>query len=142
MIRVGKRLAAAAAFVALGGAAMVAAPAPAPARVFVGVGVGVPCCGAPWPYYYGYPNYYGYPAYYPPPPYYAPPAPAGYPPPPAGYPPQAPAPAAAGPAPQITYTSRPPFTNAAGQTCREYRTAAGATGTACRDAGGQWRVMD
>ena len=34
------------------------------------------------------------------------------------------------------------FKNANGQTCREYRAANGALGTACRDAKGQWRVAN
>jgi surface antigen len=49
----------------------------------------------------------------------------------------------------ITYTNKPAFTNAAGQTCREYKTtnaAAGRSvdvyGTACKTADGQWRVVN
>lgn len=114
------------------------APAPAQARVFIGVGVG-PCCWAPGPYYYGYPPP---PYYYPPPP---PPPPPDYPapPPPAAYAPPG-GPGGPGPvaAPQISYTNKPPFKNATGQTCREYRAASGGLGTACQDAGGQWRVVN
>jgi hypothetical protein len=42
----------------------------------------------------------------------------------------------------ITYTERAPFKNAAGQTCREYRTQGGTFGTACQDGSGQWRVAN
>ena len=122
---------------AIGG--LVATAAPAVAQFFWG-----------WPRYYAPPPYYP-PPYYPPPAYYPPPY----------YPPSAAptaatpavtapatAPAATAPAgsPSITYTKRRAFTNAAGQPCREYTTAAqGGTpvyGTACRDAGGQWRVVN
>jgi hypothetical protein len=126
----------------------------AQARVWVSVGVPFPG--------YGYGPYYDYPppGYYPPPPGYYPPPPGGYAPPgapaPSAYTPGAPAPGYAPPAggaaapasgPQITYTSRPPFTNSAGQTCREYKTtdpSAGRDvyGTACRQADGQWRVVN
>ncbi len=100
---------------------------PAGARIFVSVGVPFPGLYAPYPYY-PYPP----PIYYPPPPvaYYAPPSP-GY------YPPDA----AAAPA-NITYTDRPAFRNAAGETCREYRAGNGALGTACQDRSGQWRVAN
>lgn len=121
---------------------------PAEARVFVGFGFGVPI-GFPGYFYPPYPYpYYPPPAYYPPPPYY-PPLPASYQPstayaPPGGYTqPGSPA------APPITYTPRPGWTNAQGQYCREYkatqRPGSRATeryGTACRDAGGQWRVVN
>ena len=119
-----------------------------PARAFV-IGFGFPYPGfysAPWPYYPPpvYPPYYPPPAYYPPAAYYPPPAAA---PTATGTAPAPAAPAAATAA--ITYTSRPAFTNAAGQTCREYEVAqpAGGTqspvhGTACRDASGQWRVAN
>ncbi|HKS89552.1 MAG TPA: hypothetical protein VJR70_08950 [Stellaceae bacterium] len=124
------------------------AGAMAPAHAFI-VGFGFPYPGfyaAPWPYYPP-PAYYPY--YYPPPAIYPPPAPANYPPPaappigttPTGATPTAAAPSAPGAA-TITYTSRPAFRNGAGQTCREYRTANGALGTACEDAAGQWRVAD
>ena len=132
---------------------------PAKARVFVSIGV--PCCGYfPGPYY----------GYYPPPPYYYAPPPGYYPPPPGSYPPAGsyppsatgptayapsaapsatpatPMPSAAVPAsPQITYTSKPAFTNSAGQTCREYKTMEGGRdvyGTACKTADGQWRVVN
>jgi hypothetical protein len=50
---------------------------------------------------------------------------------------------------RITYTKKPAFTNAAGQTCRQYKTTdtsdgrkVEAFGTACRQADGQWRVVD
>jgi hypothetical protein len=142
--------------------AVCALPAPAQARVWISGG---PCCGywGPGPYYGGYyppPYYYAPPAYV-----YYPPAPAGYPP-PAAYPPAAapdpsayappqvpgaPAPTAYAPPaaagmPAITYTSKPAFTNASGQTCREYK-ANGAGGqqvygTACQQADGQWRVAN
>lgn len=120
---------------------------PAQARVFVGIGVGVPFPGyyAPFPYPFAYP----YPYYPPPPAYYPPPA---YPPPayapPAYAPPQASYGAPAAPArASITYTNRPAFTNAAGETCRQFKTTQpGSTrpvfGTACRDASGQWRVQN
>jgi hypothetical protein len=141
-----------AALLAMVGLAMTSPPAEA--GFFVGIGV--PCCG----YYYGPGPYYGYP----PPYYYAPPA-GYYPPPPGYYPPAGapsaytppPAPNAASPSamatpmprgsPQITYTSKPAFTNAAGQTCREYKTTDATAGrdvfgTACREADGQWRVVN
>lgn len=104
-----------------------AAPSPADARVFVSVGVPFPGF-APFPYY-PYP-----PVFYPPPP------PAYYP----GYaaPAAVPSPVAAPTPAAITYTERPAFRNAAGQTCREYRSSTGAFGTACQDAGGQWRVAN
>jgi hypothetical protein len=120
-----------------------------PARAFF-IGIGVPCCGwGPGPYW-GYPPPYAYyppPAYYPPQGYYPPPAasaPSAYTPtqPTPGYPPAsgtAPAP------PRITYTSKPAFTNSAGQTCREYRTTDSGHdifGTACKEADGQWRVVN
>lgn len=133
------------------------------------VSVGAPCCGYwgagpyygyyPAPYYY-YPYAPAYPdaqAYYPAAPSaYAPAAPAEYA--PAAVPsaygtattypaPAAPA-AAAAPAalPQISYTNKPAFTNAAGQPCREYQTSGtggrAIYGTACRQADGQWRVVN
>lgn len=130
-----------------GASAIGTLPSPAQARPW-----GFPCCGywGPGPYYGGY-----YPAPY----YYAPPPAAYYP--PAGYPadpgyaaPAQPAPSAyaptapatANPAAQISYTSKPAFKNASGQTCREY-TANNASGkavygTACQQADGQWRVTN
>jgi hypothetical protein len=141
---------------------------PAQARAWVSVGVPFPGYYYPGPYY-DYPapySYYPYAPAYPPAAYYPAPAypapsayapPAGAPPastyaPPAGTPgPSAyMTPPAAAPAPsmagRITYTSKPAFTNAAGQTCREYTiTAAGGQivhGTACREADGQWRVAN
>src|SRR5438309_1056073 len=90
--------------VAFGLVAWAATPSPASARVFVGIGL-------PFPGYAPYP-FYPY-AYAPPPPYYYPPPPAAYYPPPAGGPAPAAAPAAAAP---ITYTERPAFKNASGQT--------------------------
>jgi hypothetical protein len=138
-------------------------PASAQARVFYAVGA--PCCGYwgaypyyPSPYYYAPPPAY----YYPQPTYPGPayPAPSAYTPQaPSAYPPQAPAayappaasaymtpgaPAAPSAAVSITYTSKPAFTNAAGQTCREYRTNGGTPvyGTACQQADGQWRVVN
>jgi hypothetical protein len=130
---------------AFGFAAAVLDSAPAEARVFIGFGFGIPI-GFPF-YYPPYP-YYPPPAYYPPPPYY--PAPASYPAP--GTPSQ---PSGgyttseiAG-SPSITYTPRRGWTNAQGQYCREYRTTGLAGnrsteryGTACRDAGGQWRIVN
>jgi hypothetical protein len=137
-------------------------PSPAQARVWVTVGVPGCCYYAPDPYY-------GYPpppyAYAPPPNYYYPPPPAGYPPaggaaPSAytpGYPPQAGYPPAGGAAPMasapaaagITYTNKPAFTNSAGQTCREYKTTDTTAGhpvdifgTACKQADGQWHVVN
>jgi hypothetical protein len=136
---------------ALSFAAAVSAPTPAEARVFVGFGFGIPIG---FPYYYPpYPYPYPYPplGYYPPP-YYS--APVSYPPPPASYPPTsypqgAQTPVQQNPAPAITYTPRPGWTNAHGEYCREYRTSQGtgsrATerfGTACRDASGQWRIVN
>jgi hypothetical protein len=121
---------------------------PAQARGWVNVGI-------PFPGYYPGP-YYGY---YPPPYYYAPPPVAYYP--PAAYPadpgyaaPVQPAPSAYTPpnsaasstAAQITYTNKPAFKNASGQTCREYTAndASGkaAYGTACQAADGHWRVAN
>ena len=115
---------------------LTATPHAAQARVWVSVGV--PCCGywGPGPYW-GYPPppppyYYGPPAYYPPPPGYPAPAPTAY----------APAAPAGAPTAAITYTDKPAFTNAAGQTCREYKTPDNHVGTACQQADGQWRVMN
>jgi len=123
-------------------AAWMAAPAPAMAQFF---GFG-PRYYAPFPYYFPPPAYY---PYYPPPPaYYPPPAPTyGAPPPAAGAlaepaalgAPGAAAPGVPQPGAAITYTDRPAFRNATGQTCREYRGANGGLGSACQDASGQWR---
>jgi hypothetical protein len=142
-------------FAGIAGALAIGAIAtlPSPAQARVWVSVGGPCC------YYGPGPYYGYPPpyYYAPPPgaYYPPPPPAGYPPP--GYPapgaaPSAYTPGAApgvpgqAPAAGITYTNKPAFTNAAGQTCREYTTAGAsgqaAYGTACQQPDGQWRTVN
>jgi hypothetical protein len=134
--------------------ALTTASSPAQARGWVSVG---PCCGywGPGPYW-GYPPPYAYyppPAYYPPAPY---PAPGAYPPPaPTGYTPGTPAvptataapavPSAARGQPQISYTSKPAFSNSAGQTCREYKANDGGRdvfGTACRQTDGQWRVVN
>jgi len=134
--------------------AWAAAPAPAAAQFPFGFGWGwgYPRYYAPYPYY---PPAAYYP-YYPPAAYYPQSAPAEYAPPiasatPGAAPGSAPtsttAPAPTGAA-QITYTSRPGFTNAAGETCREFTTPpnGGAQtagyGTACRDARGQWRVAN
>ena len=124
------------------------APAPAEAAVFVGFGFGFPI---------GFPGYYypPYPYYPPPPPPYYPP-PAYYPPPPASFQPSAGyqpsvghAPSGSAAVPSITYTSRRGWTNADGQFCREYKSNQGvgnrATeryGTVCRDASGQWRIVN
>lgn len=126
------------------------------------VGVGGPCCGywAPGPSY-GYPPPYAYappPGYYPPPEGYAQPAaPSAYAPDgaPSAYAPEpmnTPASAVAAPAqnsPAITYTNKPAFKNAAGQTCRQYKTTdttnahpVDVFGTACQDTDGQWRVAN
>lgn len=132
---------------ALGFAATVSPPTPAEAGVFVGFGVGIPI-GFPFYYppfpYYPPPVYYPPPAYYPPPPYY--PAPASYPAPGASYHPST---GYTAESPSITYTPRRGWTNAQGQYCREYRTTGPAGnrateryGTACRDASGQWRVVN
>ncbi|HWB49018.1 MAG TPA: hypothetical protein VG651_07900 [Stellaceae bacterium] len=108
--------------------------------------------GAPFPGFYGPGPYWGYaPPYYPPAPAYYPPPPPAY----SAYAPTAPAaptatvtgaPAAGAAAiPAITYTRKPAFTNAAGQTCREYQTTSGSQqvfGTACRQPDGQWRVTN
>jgi len=136
--------------------ALLSAPTAAQAGVFVSIGG--PCCGywgpGPYAYYPPAPGYYPPPpGYYPPPAgYYPPPstaAPTGYPAPPAasaqpGYP-ASPSVAGGGATPQITYTSKPAFTNAAGQTCREYKTndsGRDVFGTACQQADGQWRVVN
>jgi hypothetical protein len=132
---------------ALGFGATTFAPTSAEAGVFVSFGFGFPG---------GFPGYY-YPPfpYYPPPPPYFPPLgefqtllPAA--PPSAGYPPPGGHSATGSAAtPSITYTRRPGWTNAAGQYCREYKSNQGvgnrATeryGTACRDASGQWRIVN
>ena len=133
--------------IALAVGAWAALPSSAAARGFVGIGVPFPGYYAPYPYYYPPPAYY---PYYPPPPaYYPEPAapPASYPPAaaPAYYPPpaQSEAPAASPTSSAaITYTERPAFKNATGQTCREYRAANGALGSACQDSSGQWRVAN
>ena len=136
--------------------ALTAGPSPALARFWVGVGG--PCCGY-WGGYWGPGPYWGNPppyAYYPPPGYYPPapyPARAAYPPPAASaYTPGTPAapaatavPGAAHGTPRITYTSKPAFTNSAGQTCREYKandSGRDVFGTACRQTDGQWRVVN
>jgi hypothetical protein len=142
--------------------ALVLASPPAKAGVFVSVGIPFPgCCYGPGPYY-GYPPppaYYSPPGYYPPPPNYG--SAGTYPPPNAGapsaYAPGSPTPGYASPStgpaatgsPAITYTNKPAFTNAAGQTCRQYKTTDATSGhpvdvygTACRQADGQWRVVD
>ena len=122
--------------------------APAEAAVFVGFGFGFPI---------GFPGYYysPYPYYPPPPPPYYPP-PAYYPAPPASYQPSAGYPPSAGHAPSglaatppITYTPRRGWTDAEGQFCREYKSNQGVGnraieryGTACRDASGQWRIVN
>jgi hypothetical protein len=140
--------------VMLGIAAWTVLPTPAAAQFWWGFG---PRYYAPFPYYYPPPAYY---PYYPPPPaaYYPPPASAyGAPPAAAGAAPEptygapaygAPATAAGAPgaapagAAAITYTNRPAFKNAAGETCREYRGANGTLGSACQDAAGQWRIAN
>jgi hypothetical protein len=111
------------------------APAPAAAQFFFGG----PRFFAPYPYYPP-PAYYPY--YAPPPAYYPPPAPAYYPPPAATAPAAGTGTATSTAAAGITYTSRPAFKNAAGQTCREFKAASGALGTACEDPSGQWRVAN
>jgi hypothetical protein len=142
---------AAAIIAALGFAAAVSAPTSAEARVFVGFGFGFPIG---FPFYYPPPYPYPPPAFYPPPPYYpAPvsyPAPASYPAP--GTPPQSSggyAPSGSAGSPPVTYTPRRGWTNAQGEHCREYRTTGPAGnrkteryGTACRDASGQWRIVN
>ena len=138
--------------------ALTAISPPAQARGFFDVGMPLlGCCYAPGPYY-GYPPP---PYYYPPASYY--PAPSVYPPPPgaapSAYTPGEPTPSyapsagtdplAAPASPRVTYTNKPAFTNSAGQTCREYKTSAtpggrpvDVYGTACRQADGQWRVVN
>jgi hypothetical protein len=136
---------------------------PSPAQAFW-IGFPFPFSGYYPPPYYPPPYYYAPPAaYYPPPAY---PAAPGYAAPtePASAYNQQPAPSAyneqtapfaytsppssatPNPAAQITYTNRPAFKNASGQTCREYTTndASGraAYGTACQAADGQWRVAN
>jgi hypothetical protein len=126
----------------LGFAAAVSTPAAA--RVFIGFGFGFPI-GFPF-YYPPYP--YPPPAYYPPPPYYPDlasyPAPGAPSQPSAGY-----TPSGSAGSPSITYTPRRGWTHAQGQYCREYRTTGPAGnrtteryGTACRDASGQWRLVN
>jgi len=130
------------------------------AHARVWVSTGVPCCGYyPGPYYDYPPPPYAYappPGYYPPPPDYGAAGPGAYPPTVSAYTPGAPAPgyappsgAAAAASPAITYTSKPAFTNAAGQTCRQYKTTdttgghpIDVYGTACRHSDGQWRVVN
>lgn len=148
--------------------AIAAVPSPAQAYWF-----GFPFGGYyPAPYYYYPPYYYAPPAaYYPPaypadPAYTAPaqPAPPAYgqqpsstaysqPTQPSSYT-QEPLPpltqpstsATPGTAAQITYTNKPAFKNASGQTCREFTgsdaSGKAAYGTACQAADGQWRVTD
>jgi hypothetical protein len=123
------------------GAAVLSAT-PAAAAVFLGFGfsfpIGVPYYYPPYPYpYYPPPPYYPPLAYYPPPAYSSPPA--GYQSSNAYMPPGS----------AVTYTSRPGWTNAQGQYCREYessQTTAGRVteryGTACRDASGQWHFVN
>jgi len=125
-----------------------------------------PYAYAPPPGYYppptGYPTQDAYPppgapapsAYAPaqPTPTYPPPAAGatpGYAPPSAAPSPSAMAAPAEPASPAITYTNKPAFTNSAGQTCREYKTtdASGGRpvdvfGTACKEADGQWRVVN
>jgi hypothetical protein len=139
-------IAAAAMIAALGLGATILAPTPAEAAVFVGFGIGFPG--------YYYPPYPYYPPPPPPPPYYPPPA--YYPAPPASYQPSAGyqpsvghAPSGSAAVPSITYTSRRGWTNAEGQFCREYKSnqsvgnrATERYGTACRDASGQWRIVN
>ena len=141
-------VAAAAVIAALGLGTTILAPTSAEAAVFVGFGFGFPI---------GFPGYYypPYPYYPPPPPPYNPP-PAYYPTPPASFQPSAGyqpsvghAPSGSAAVPSITYTSRRGWTNADGQFCREYKSNQGvgnrATeryGTACRDASGQWRIVN
>jgi hypothetical protein len=128
---------------ALSFTAGLSAPTPAEARVFVGFGFGFPI-GFPF-YYPPYPYPY-YPP--PPPPYY--PAPASYPAPgPSSQAPGIYAPPGSAGSPSITYTPRRGWTNAQGEYCREYRTtqptgnrATERYGTACRDASGQWRIVN
>jgi hypothetical protein len=120
---------------------------PAEARVFVGFGFGFPI-GFPGYYYPPYPYpYYPPPVYYPPPGSYPPPAfyqpSSGYAP-SGGY-----AQSGSASTPPITYTPRRGWTNAQGQYCREYKSNQGASsrateryGTACRDASGQWRLVN
>jgi hypothetical protein len=131
----------------IGGAAVIAALTfgatvlvPTAAEAFVAVGFSFPI-GFPF-FYPPYP----YPYYYPPPPYYPPPA---YPPPPVAYQPSTGyAPSATAP-PAITYTPRRAWTDASGRQCREYKStrdingrATQVYGTACRDADGQWRLVN
>jgi hypothetical protein len=139
------RFGVAAIIAAIGFAAALSTPTRAEARVFIGFGFGIPI-GFPF-YYPPYP-YYPPPVYYPPPPYS--PAPASYPGPGASYQPSGVhAPSGSAGSPSITYTPRRGWTNAQGDYCREYRTtqpAGGRTteryGTACRDASGQWRIVN
>jgi hypothetical protein len=138
-------------FAGIGGALAIGAIAtlPSPAQARVWVSVGVPFAGfypgpyygySPPPYYYAPPPATYYPPVYPADPGYAAPvqpAPSAYAPPAALTSPN--------PAVAITYTNKPAFTNASGQTCREYMTRNGGQavyGTACQQADGQWRVVN
>lgn len=125
--------------------AAVSVSTPAEARVFIGFGFGFPIG---FPYYYPpYPYPYYPPSYYPPLAYYPPPAYSST------STPYQPSSAYAGQGqaatPSIVYTPRPGWTDPQGQYCREYKsmqgTGNGATeryGTACRDASGQWRMVN
>lgn len=152
---------------ALAFTAIAATPIRAKAFVSVGFGFGFPI-GFPgyYPPYPPPPPYYPAPGAYPPPSSYSsesyqqpsgaypPSSPyqqpfAYYPPPgsyqqPSGYPSSG---SVAGP--RITYTPRRGWTNAQGQYCREYKTTQDAGsraieryGTACRDATGQWYIVN
>ena len=158
-------------FAGIAGALAIGAIAtlPAPAQARVWVSFGAPCCG-----YYGPGPYYGSPfsptaitrrritlatrrhrpitirRHRPPTRRRAHihrrPRTASSKPAPSAYAPPAAAPANPSPASSITYTSKPAFTNASGQTCRQYMTNNGSGqpvyGTACQQADGVWRVVN
>jgi hypothetical protein len=135
------------AMVAALGFSMLSTAKPAEGGVFVGFGFGFP---VGFPAFY-YPPYL-YP-YYPPVAYYS--APSCYPStegnqPSSSYAPQEGyTPSASAGMPPITYTPRRGWINAQGQYCREYKSTQGPSsrateryGTACRDASGQWRIVN
>jgi hypothetical protein len=126
--------------------ALLASAVTAPPAQAFWIGFGGPCCGwySPAPYYAYPPPYY----YAPPPAYYPPPTAYAAPTAPSAYTPGMPA-AGAAATPAISYTSKPAFTNTAGQTCRQYKTTDATNGhpidvygTACQQTDGQWRVVN
>ena len=113
-------------------------PLHANARVFVGIGFGGCCYGGGWGYPYYYAPYYALPVVYaaqqPPVVYMVPQPPVVY------Y--QSPAPVVYGDpvALQANQTS-PTFIDRFGRTCRQFQgTSAYASGTACLQPDGTWRI--